>query len=128
VILDTSALLAILLGEPEADDFIDRIGAAPIVGIGGPTLVESTIVLTARMGELGQRLLSQMVVRAGMVVIPFDSPHAQVAMDAWLRFGKGRHPAALNLGDCLAYATARLAGRPLLCKGDDFSRTDLALA
>lgn len=69
-----------------------------------------------------------MIGRAGVVVIPFEPAHAQIATDAWLRFGKGRHSAALNFGDCLAYATARLAGRPLLCKGQDFSKTDLAIA
>jgi len=62
------------------------------------------------------------------VVVPFDSAHWQTAADAWLRYGRGRHPAGLNLGDCLAYATARLAGRPLLCKSEDFQKTDLALA
>jgi ribonuclease VapC len=69
-----------------------------------------------------------MIERAGVVVISFDPPHSQLAIEAWLRFGRGRHPAGLNFGDCLAYATARLAGRPLLCKGDDFAKTDLALA
>jgi ribonuclease VapC len=128
VILDTSAVLAIIFREPEEEDFIRKIGAAPTIGIGAPTLVETTIVVAARLGEQGQGLISRMIVRAGIVVISFDAPHSQMAMDAWLRFGKGRHPAALNFGDCLTYATARLAGRPLLCKGDDFSKTDLALA
>jgi ribonuclease VapC len=69
-----------------------------------------------------------MLDRGGIVVISFDGAHAEVAAEAWLRFGKGRHPASLNFGDCLAYATARLAGRPLLCKGNDFTETDLQLA
>lgn len=128
MILDTSAVRAIIFREPEEEDFIRKIGAAPTIGIGAPTLVETTIVVAARLGEQGQGLISRMIVRAGIVVISFDAPHSQMAMDAWLRFGKGRHPAALNFGDCLTYATARLAGRPLLCKGDDFSKTDLALA
>jgi ribonuclease VapC len=128
LILDTSAILAIVFREPEQDEFLRKIGATATVGVGAPTLVETTIVLAARLGEQGQRLLSLFVERAGIVVVSFDPPHAQLAIDVWLRFGKGRHPAALNFGDCLAYATARLAGRPLLCKGDDFSKTDLALA
>lgn len=128
MILDTSAVRAIIFREPEEEDFIRKIGAAPTIGIGAPTLVETTIVVAARLGEQGQGLISRMIVRAGIVVISFDAPHSQMAMDAWLRFGKGRHPAALTFGDCLTYATARLAGRPLLCKGDDFSKTDLALA
>jgi len=128
LILDTSAILAIVFREPEQDEFLRKIGAAPTVGVGVPTLVETTIILAARLGEQGRRLLSLMIERAGVVVISFDPPHSQLAIEAWLRFGRGRHPAGLNFGDCLAYATARLAGRPLLCKGDDFSKTDLALA
>jgi len=76
----------------------------------------------------GQRVLMVLVHRAGIVVVPFDSEHSDVATDAWMRYGRGHHPAALNFGDCLSHATARLAGRPLLCKGDDFAKTDLALA
>ena len=128
MILDTSAILAIVFREPEQDEFLGKIGAASIVGVGAPTLVETGIVLAARLGERGYRSLSLMVERAGIVVISFDPPHSHLAMGAWLRFGRGRHPAGLNFGDCLAYATARLAGRPLLCKGDDFSKTDLVLA
>ena len=128
MILDTSAILAIVFREPEQDEFLRKIGAAPIVGVGAPTLVETGIVLAARLGERGFRSLSLMVERAGIVVISFDPPHFHLAIGAWLRFGRGRHPAGLNFGDCLAYATARLAGRPLLCKGDDFSKTDLVLA
>jgi ribonuclease VapC len=128
LILDTSAILAILFREPEHDDFLRKIGAAPTVGVGGPTLVETTIVLATRLGEQAQRALSLMVERAGIVIVSFDPPHSQMAIEAWLRFGRGRHPAALNFGDCLAYATARLAAQPLLCKGKDFSKTDLVLA
>jgi ribonuclease VapC len=128
LILDTSAILAIVFQETEQDDFLRKIGGAPMVGVGAPTLVETTIVTAARLGEQAHRLISAMVDRAGIVVISFDAPHSQLAAEAWLRFGKGRHPAALNFGDCMAYATARLARQPLLCKGDGFSQTDLALA
>ncbi len=128
MILDTSAILAIIFREPEHDEFLRKIAGAPTVGLGAPTLVETTIVLSARLGEPGQRLLSLMLERAGILVISFDPPHARVAVEAWHRYGRGRDPAGLNFGDCLAYATARLAGRPLLCKGDDFVKTDLALA
>jgi ribonuclease VapC len=128
LILDTSAILAIVFQEPEQDDFLRKIGGAPIVGIGAPTLVETTIVLTVRLGEQAQRLTTAIVDLAGIVVISFDAPHSKLAAETWLRFGRGRHPAGLNFGDCMAYATARLAGRPLLCKGDDFSQTDLTLA
>ncbi len=127
MILDTSAILAIFFREEEADELLRRIGEAPIVGVGAPTLAEAGIVLTARLGGLGPRRLEEMIERAGIVVIAFDRQHWQVAADAWTRFGRGRHPAALNFSDCLAYATARVAGRPLLCKGDDFRKTDLEL-
>jgi ribonuclease VapC len=85
-------------------------------------------VLAARLGEAGPRHLVRIVERASIVVISFDPSHWQLAAEAWFRFGRGRHPAGLNFGDCLAYSTARLAGQPLLCKGDDFSKTDLVLA
>jgi ribonuclease VapC len=128
VIVDTSALLAIFFDEPERDEFLRKIGASEIVGVGAPTLAETAIVVAARLGEQGPRQLAQIVEQANLLVIPFDGPHWQVAAAAWLRFGRGRHEAALNLGDCLTYATARLTGRPLLFKGNDFSRTDLVLA
>jgi len=128
VILDTSAIVAIIFREPEQRELLWKIDDAPLIGIGAPTLVEASIVLTAKLGASGRRHLSLLLERAGAIVISFDSAHAQLAAEAWLRFGKGQHPARLNFGDCCAYATARLAGRPLLCKGADFSMTDLALA
>jgi ribonuclease VapC len=128
VILDSSALLAILLGEPERREFARKIAAAPLVGVGAPTLAETAIVLAAKRGETGPRQLAGLVERSAVVVVSFEAQHWREAAGAWLRFGRGRHPARLNLGDCLAYATARVAGRPLLCKGDDFAKTDLALA
>ena len=128
MIVDTSAVLAVFFREPERDEFLRKIGGAAVVGIGAPTLAETAIVLAARLGEAGPRRLATLVERASLVVIPFEAQHWQLAAEAWTRFGRGRHPAALNLGDCLTYATARVAGEPLLCKGDDFAQTDLALA
>jgi ribonuclease VapC len=128
MILDTSAVLAVFFREPERDELLRKIGAAPLVGIGAPTLAETAIVLAARLGEAGPAQLARLVERAGIVVVSFEPAHWRLALEAWIRFGRGRHPAGLNFGDCLAYATARHAGEPLLCKGDDFARTDLALA
>ena len=125
MILDTSALLAVFFDEPERDAFLEKIGAAHIVGVGSPTLAETAIVIGARVGADGVRQARRLVEQADVVVVPFDAAHWEVASDAWLRFGRGRHAASLNLGDCLTYATARLAGRPLLFKGDDFALTDL---
>ena len=128
MILDTSAILAIALREPERDDFLTKIGLADLVGVGAPTLVEASIVLINRLGEPGGRWVERLVERTETVVIPFEPVHWSAALEGWRRYGRGRHAAALNLGDCFAYATAKVADRPLLCKGDDFAKTDLALA
>lgn len=128
MIVDSSAVLAALLREPGHELVVERVAAEPATGIGAPTLVETGIVLTARLGLNGPTLLARFVQEAGLVVIPFAEDHWSVAVDAFRRFGKGRHPAALNFGDCLTFATAQLADEPLLCLGDDFAQTDLALA
>ncbi|MGH3049422.1 MAG: type II toxin-antitoxin system VapC family toxin [Gaiellaceae bacterium] len=128
MILDTSAILAVLFDEPERAELVRKIGAADDVAVGAPTLVEASIVLSALAGEAGHAQLAGFVERVGAVVVAFGAAHWRSAADAWLRYGKGRHPAALNLGDCLAYAAAAVAAQPLLCKGDDFARTDLRLA
>jgi len=128
VILDSSALVAVLLREPGWQSLLGRIAADETAAVGAPTLAETGLVLTARLGRDAQRLLSAFVREAGITVIPFVEEHARVAVEAYARYGKGRHPAALNFGDCLTYAVARLAGQPLLCVGDDFPRTDLPIA
>jgi ribonuclease VapC len=112
VTLDTSAILAIVFREPERDELLGKLGAAPVVGVGAPTLAETAIVLAARLGEAGPRRLARILERAGSVVISFESPHWELAAEAWLRFGKGRHPAALDFGDCLAYRAAEPRSRP----------------
>ncbi|MBA2556315.1 MAG: type II toxin-antitoxin system VapC family toxin [Chloroflexi bacterium] len=128
MILDSSALLAIALDEPEREAFVARINAAEVVAVAAPTLVEAGIVLSARTGEDAGELLAELVAASDAVVIEFGAGHWQEAVSAWWRFGRSRHPAALNLGDCLAYATAKLANEPLLAKGNDFPQTDIALA
>jgi ribonuclease VapC len=127
VILDSSAVIAVLLAEPGHETLEDLLAQAPQVGIGAPTLTECGIVLSARLGTLGQTLLGRFVQEAALTVIPFGPDHWVAAVGAYLRFGKGRHPAALNFGDCMSYATAQVADAPLLCLGDDFTRTDLRL-
>lgn len=96
--------------------------------MGAPTVLEAGIVLSARLTMDAHGLLARFLQEIDASVIPFADAHATAAHRAWLRFGKGRHPAALNLGDCATYATASLAGEPLLCTGEDFARTDLILA
>ena len=128
MILDSSALIAMALDEPDRPALVEKINAAESVAVGAPTLVETGIVLSSRLGQDATELLSALVETADAVVIPFGPHHWQAAVEAWWRFGKGRHAADLNFGDCLAYATAKVAGEPLLAKGDDFPKTDLRLA
>jgi ribonuclease VapC len=127
VIVDSSALISILLAESEREVFVDHLARAAVVGVGAPTLAETGIVLTARLGVTGRSLLARLLDEAGIVTIPCTAAHWPVAVDAFVRYGKGRHPAALNFGDCLTYATCRLARRPLLCAGNDFPQTDLTV-
>ena len=128
MILDSSAVIAIVLREPGYEALVAKIGAARVAGIGAPTLAETGLVLMAKLGKEARGVLSRFLQEAGLTVVPFGEQHWRVAVQAYARFGKGRHAAGLNFGDCLAYATARMAGQPLLCVGDDFARTDLALA
>lgn len=125
MIVDSSALVAILLAESGHDVLVEKIARASVVGVGSPTLAETGIVLTARLGVTGRSLLARLLHEADAETIPCTAAHWPVAVDAFTRYGKGRHPAALNFGDCLTYATCRLAGRPLLCVGSDFPQTDL---
>lgn len=127
MIVDSSAIVAILLQEPGHAQLVDRLGEAPSAAIGTPTLAESGIVLAARLGISGKTLLARLVQEAGLIVVPFSADHWSVAVDAFIRFGKGRHPAALNFGDCMTYAVAKVADQPLLCAGNDFAQTDLDL-
>jgi ribonuclease VapC len=128
MILDSSAVVAIFFQEPEHELLLTKLAAAEWVGIGAPTLVECSIVLSARMNLDARNLVTQFLREAHVNVIPFTAAHYEIALAAWLAYGKGHHPAALNLGDCLAYAVAKHAERSLLCIGDDFSQTDLVLA
>ena len=127
MIVDSSALVAILLAESTHQVLVDHLARAAVVGVGAPTLAETGIVLTSRLGVAGRSLLARLLDEAGIETIACTAAHWPVAIDAFTRYGKGRHPAALNFGDCLTYATCRLAGRPLLCTGDDFPQTDLTV-
>jgi ribonuclease VapC len=128
LILDSSAIVAILLREPDHETLLERLADAETAAIGAPTLTECGIVLSARLGAQGKTLLARFVQEAAITVIPFAVEHHSAALDAYLRFGKGRHAAALNFGDCMTYAIAKLAAAPLLCVGRDFVQTDLPLA
>jgi len=128
VIVDTSALVAITFAEPGYQDLIAKLADASSAGIGTPTLGETGLVLAARLGRDPRDLIIRLLDEFSIEQIPFGDHHWREAVDAYLRFGKGRHKARLNFGGCLTYAVARLANEPLLFTGDDFSQTDLALA
>jgi len=129
MILDSSAIVAILMEEPEADYLLAKLRQPGPVGVGAPTLMETGVVLIGRFRKKEPvPVLQGFLQRLGGLILPFDEAHWRVATDTFIRFGKGRHPAALNFGDCMAYATARVAGQPLLCIGNDFVQTDLDLA
>jgi ribonuclease VapC len=128
VILDTSAIVSIVFKERGFEDLLDKLTLASHTGVGAPTLTETTIVISSRRRKDSRGLLSRFITESSISIVPFGDAHYGTAVEAWLRFGKGRHPAALNFGDCLSYATAQLAGQPLLCTGEDFSKTDIELA
>lgn len=128
MILDTSAILAVLFKEPGHERVIEKLLAPGKRGVGTPTLAEAGLVLTGRIEADGETLLSGFLRQLEVIPVPFGDLHWKAAVDAFRRFGKGRHPASLNFGDCLSYATAKLADRPLLFVGDDFSKTDLEAA
>jgi ribonuclease VapC len=128
MILDSSAIIAVVLREPDCDRLLGRIADADSLAIGGPTLAESAIVLENRMGDSARSVLIQFLHEWRVDIIPFGEHHWMEAASAYSRFGKGRHKAALNFGDCMAYAVARLAGQKLLCTGEDYSKTDMDIA
>lgn len=125
MVVDSSAVLAILFDEPERDAFSDALAAAGVRLMSTVNALETAVVVSSRKGPYGARELDLLLHRAEFDVVPFTSDHLRLARDAYERYGKGRHPAGLNLGDCCAYALARHAGEPLLFKGDDFPRTDV---
>lgn len=129
MIIDTSALAAVVFREEGHEDLLDRIaGEDPPAAVPAHVLVELGMVLAARLGVDPRPLISGLVDRCGLEVIPFTSAHWSSAVGAALRFGRGTHPAGLNFGDCLSYAAADLAGEPLLFVGDDFALTDVERA
>lgn len=123
--LDSSVLLSVVLGEPDAEQVAARLVEPVQKVISAATLFEAAVAAERRGGLEARDRLDRLVTRVAPAVIPFGESHLGWARDAYRRFGKGRHPAALNLGDCIAYATARHAVLPLFFKGDDFSQTDI---
>ena len=128
MILDTSALLAILQNEPERRPFLEAIEEADSCALSAANLVEVSIVVEARWGLEGVQALDHFLEEAGVTIEPVDAAQAAEARRAYFRYGKGRHPAGLNYGDSFAYALARTRREPILYKGSDFAQTDLVAA
>lgn len=125
MVIDSSAIIAILLGEKEAPALIQAITMSGKRLLSSLTALETSIVISARKGGDGERELELLLYKIEADIIPFTRDHYVLALEAWKRFGKGRHPASLNLGDCCSYSLALSTGEPLLFKGDDFARTDV---
>lgn len=125
MVIDTSALIAILTDEPERHAFNELIEAASVRLVSAATVLEAGMVIESRKGEYGGRELDLFLHRAQFQIVPVDADQVELARTAYRSYGKGRHAAGLNFGDCFAYALAKQRGEPLLYKGDDFSRTDL---
>lgn len=123
--IDSSALLAILLGEAGALDLVDQILDGDTARVGAPTVVETAIVLSSRRGKPSLNEVVELIEELGVTIVPFDTLQMSAAVGAFERFGRGRHKAALNFGDCLAYGTAAAARDSLLFVGQDFSKTDI---
>jgi ribonuclease VapC len=125
VVIDTSAIIAVLLNEANAVSIAQAIEAGSLRLLSAANFLEASIVIESRKGETGGRELDLLLYRAAIEVVAVDQDQAEVARLAWRRFGKGRHPAGLNYGDCFAYALAKTRRLPLLFDGDDFSQTDI---
>jgi ribonuclease VapC len=128
MILDCSAIVSVIREELGSEEMAARMSSASTLAVGAPALVETSMVLSSNLGRDPRPYLSRFLREMEVEVIPFTAEHYEVAVDAFERFGKGRHAAALNFGDCLTYAVARLSGHPLLFSGGYFSKTDLTAA
>jgi ribonuclease VapC len=129
VVLDTSAITAVVFGEPDAEMFLSvMLANAGDLQMSAGTAAEVGIVVEARQGAEATKDLAILVDRLGMATVPVDRVQVEAAVAAWRRFGEGRHPAGLNLGDCFSYSLAKLSAAPLLFKGRDFAQTDIPSA
>lgn len=126
MVIDPSAILAIIYGEPEELIFIQLIDESEDCLLSSPGYVEASIVLGNKHGKQGIENLNLLITALSIIIVPFSVEQAQLASEAFLKFGKGRHPAKLNMGDCFSYALAKSTNQPLLFKGNDFIHTDIA--
>ena len=128
MIVDTSALIALIQNEPAAEQVAAVLAGASASFVGAPTLTETLVVLTARQGPVARTVFDRLRSEINLGVVEYTAEHAYAAQRAYLRFGRGRHPAGLNFGDCMSYAVAHVAHEPLLAIGNDFAQTELEFA
>lgn len=128
MVVDTSALMAVILDEPEAGQFRNLIADASMLKVSAVSVLEASLILEGRLRPEASRELDLLLRDTGFEVVPFDEQQVRLARRAWRRYGKGNHPAGLNLGDCASYALSKVTGEPLLFKGNDFSQTDVVSA
>ena len=128
IVVDSSALVSVIFEEPDAESFHARLRAEIEICMSAATLLECSIVVGRARGPVGLGRLDEALAAYEIEIVPFDEAQASVAREAFLRFGKGRHEAGLNFGDCMSYALAKSRKAKLLCKGADFAATDAALA
>lgn len=126
MIVDTSAILAVLFGENDAENYARAISEADVCRISAATFVEVSVVVESQTGDSGSRQWDSFFRTAGIGIEPVTEEQAHAARQAWSDFGKGRHAAGLNFGDCFSYALAKVSGEPLLFKGDDFRKTGIS--
>jgi ribonuclease VapC len=129
MVIDSSALIALLLGEAETSRIVAAVAAAPRTRVSAASYLETAIVMIRRSGPQAREALDRLIADLDIEIVPFDQAQAMIASDAYVRFGKGGgHPAQMNYGDCFTYALAKVSGEPVLYKGDDFAHTDLVAA
>ena len=128
MVIDSSALMAVLLNEPEAEEFAHIIASADRCLISAFSALETAVVIELKKGDAGGRELDFLLYKTGSEIIPLDAGQYQLARDAWRRYGNGRQPGGLNIGDCCSYALAKYTGETLLFKGEDFKKTDVISA
>ena len=128
MVVDTSAIVAFALGEPEAGAVARLLAEADALSISAASVLECSLVLGRRFGPIGEEKLDELLREAGIAIVPFDAEQLDLARAAYRRFGKGRHPAQLNYGDCFSYALAKSLDEPLLYVGEDFAQTDVTAA
>ncbi|MCQ8127544.1 type II toxin-antitoxin system VapC family toxin [Methylomonas rivi] len=127
MVVDSSALIAVLLMEPGAEQFLQQLAESEALYLSPASLLETAMVIEYKKGKVGADKLDELLAELMPIIVPFDHQQALLARTAWREYGKGRHPAKLNFGDCCSYALAKQLNKPLLFKGNDFSQTDLLL-